>query len=143
MRLWSLHPKYLDAKGLMALWREALLAQKVLHGQTRGYKYHPQLERFRAADDPLAAIADYLRVVAAEAGARGYDFDMAKIAKATSRQRLSVSSGQMAYEMAHLRRKLRVRDRKKLHEITKLTRIDPHPLFRTRAGGVAAWERRK
>jgi carboxyl-terminal processing protease len=29
MRLWSLHPKYLDAQGLVALWREALLAKAV------------------------------------------------------------------------------------------------------------------
>jgi hypothetical protein len=36
MRLWTLHPKYLDARGLVALWREALLAQKVLRGATRG-----------------------------------------------------------------------------------------------------------
>lgn len=43
MRLWSLHPQYLDAKGLVALWREGLLAQAVLAGQTRGYKRHPQL----------------------------------------------------------------------------------------------------
>ncbi|WP_368086417.1 pyrimidine dimer DNA glycosylase/endonuclease V [Nitrosomonas sp. Nm34] len=26
MRLWSIHPKYLDAKGLLALWREGLQA---------------------------------------------------------------------------------------------------------------------
>ena len=41
MKLWSIHPKYLDAKGLVALWREALLAQKVLDGKTEGYKNHP------------------------------------------------------------------------------------------------------
>jgi hypothetical protein len=29
-RIWSLHPKYLDARGLVALWREGLLAQAVL-----------------------------------------------------------------------------------------------------------------
>lgn len=32
MRLWSLHPSYLDAVGLVALWREGLLARKVLQG---------------------------------------------------------------------------------------------------------------
>jgi hypothetical protein len=32
MRLWSLHPRYLDAKGLQAVWREGLLAKKVLQG---------------------------------------------------------------------------------------------------------------
>ena len=46
MRLWSVHPRYLDTAGLTACWREALLAQKVLTGATRGYRRHPQLERF-------------------------------------------------------------------------------------------------
>ena len=52
MRLWTLHPRYLDARGLVALWREALLAQKVLRGKTRGYRAHPQLQRFREQADP-------------------------------------------------------------------------------------------
>ena len=38
MRLWSLHPRYFDSKGLTAAWREALLARAVLTGQTRGYR---------------------------------------------------------------------------------------------------------
>ncbi|MGP1680491.1 MAG: pyrimidine dimer DNA glycosylase/endonuclease V [Giesbergeria sp.] len=36
MRLWSLHPQYLDSKALVALRREGLLAQAVLAGLTRG-----------------------------------------------------------------------------------------------------------
>jgi len=47
VRIWSLHPKYLDRQGLTACWREALLAQAVLNGATRGYTRHPQLVRFR------------------------------------------------------------------------------------------------
>lgn len=43
MRLWSLHPSLLDRAALIAGWREALLAQKVLRGQTTGYRHHPQL----------------------------------------------------------------------------------------------------
>ena len=39
MRLWTLHPKYLDPQGLVALWREALLARAVLQGKTRGYNF--------------------------------------------------------------------------------------------------------
>jgi hypothetical protein len=34
MRLWSLHPKHLDRQGLLAVWREGLLAQEVLRGET-------------------------------------------------------------------------------------------------------------
>ena len=80
MRLWTLHPRYLDAKGLVALWREGLLAQKVLQGATRGYRQHPQLVRFREAPDSVAAIATYLQSVVAEASERGYTFDATKIA---------------------------------------------------------------
>jgi hypothetical protein len=72
MRLWSVHPKYLDSRGLVALWREALLAQAVLRGRTNGYVHHPQLQRFRAQPSPLGAIADYLRGVHLEAVRRGY-----------------------------------------------------------------------
>ena len=32
MRLWSLSPRYLDVKGLVAVWREGLLADAVLLG---------------------------------------------------------------------------------------------------------------
>ncbi|WP_396134581.1 pyrimidine dimer DNA glycosylase/endonuclease V [Cellulomonas sp. ATA003] len=51
MRIWSVHPRYLDRQGLTAGWREGLLAQKVLTGTTKGYRNHPQLRRFRAAGD--------------------------------------------------------------------------------------------
>ncbi|MFZ2406304.1 MAG: pyrimidine dimer DNA glycosylase/endonuclease V [Methylobacter sp.] len=46
--------------GLLALWREALLAQKVLRGESRGYRHHPQLARFRELVDPrLSKLAHY------------------------------------------------------------------------------------
>ena len=60
MRLWTLHPRYLDAAGLVALWREGLLARAVLRGKTRGYRHHPQLERFRCHASPRSAINRYL-----------------------------------------------------------------------------------
>jgi len=63
VRLWSISPGYLDARGLVALWREALLAQKVLMGLTRGYTRHPQLERFRRTSDPVLYIGTYLYYV--------------------------------------------------------------------------------
>lgn len=67
MRLWTIHPKYLDARGLVALWRETLLAQKVLQGDTKGYKNHPQLIRFNEQTDPVAHLATYLRFIHLEA----------------------------------------------------------------------------
>src|SRR5262245_44749067 len=98
MRLWTIHPRYLDAKGLVALWREALLAQKVLQGLTRGYMHHPQLARFRATSDPEAAIATYLVSVHEEAGRRGYVFDADKIGPGRFVGRIDATDGQVRHE---------------------------------------------
>ena len=140
MRLWSLHPSYLDSKGLVALWREALLAQKVLMGETRGYRNHPQLHRFRASPNPVGAIATYLRAVVDEADARGYHFDRSKIARRSFRGRIPVSAGQVEYEFSHLLAKLRSRDPDRFHSSRKTKRIRLHPMFRRRRGPVESWE---
>lgn len=141
MRLWSIHPRYLDAKGLVALWREGLLAQAVLRGRTKGYTRHPQLERFRTAADPLASIATYLDAVVREASARGYRFDGTKLSRKRTTSTLAVPAGQIDYEWAHLRAKLATRDpaRARLWRGTAIP--DPHPLFRIVPGGIAPWER--
>lgn len=140
MRIWTLHPKYLDAKGIVALWRETLLAQAVLLGRTRGYNNHPQLNRFRAIADPVAAIASYLEVVAAEAARRGYHFDASKIVPARYPGRISTPRGQLDYEWQHLRAKLQARAPDVLATYRDIERPTAHPLFRIVAGGVADWE---
>lgn len=140
MRLWSLHPRYLDAKGLVALWREALLAQKVLAGKTKGYRHHPQLLRFQEQADALGAIASYLREVQQEAERRGYNFDASKIGRCARNVKIAVTSGQMQYEMAHLRAKLAVRDSTALQRIVGLAEAKPHSLFTIVSGAVEAWE---
>ena len=140
MRLWSLHPRYLDAKGLVALWREALLAQKVLHGNTKGYRNHPQLTRFKQQQDPRAAIASYLREVLREAERRGYHFDAGKIAPHAPAKIIPVTEGQLAYELAHLAAKLRVRDEAALARLQGERMVQVHPLFKKVRGGVEAWE---
>ena len=139
MRLWSLHPSVLDAAGLVALWREGLLAQKVLLGQTKGYRFHPQLERFRASKNPVAAISTYLWAVVDEASARGYNFDVAKIAMRRQAVALPVTLGQLEFEREHLKRKLRVRDRAK-YRLLSATRLRPHPMLRVVIGGLEPWE---
>ncbi len=141
MRLWTLHPKYLDAKGLVALWREALLAQAVLKGETRGYRHHPQLQRFRAQVDPVAAIATYLAAVQAQAQARGYRFDETKIDRRRMRGRLTETRGQLDYEWRHLRRKLAARSPEWLAQWRHEADVEAHPLFRPVAGAVRDWER--
>src|SRR3954467_14644763 len=101
MRLWTLHPKYLDAKGLVALWREALLAQKVLRGMTKGYRHHPQLIRFQAHAKPIVAVAAFLKAVYDEATRRGYEFDASKIGECRVTIELEETDGQLHYEWEH------------------------------------------
>ena len=140
MRLWSLHPRYLDATGLVALWRETLLAQAVLHGQTRGYRHHPQLRRFQQCADPPAAIAAYLWPVHAEATRRGYRFDATKIRGSKAAPAIDVTDGQLAYEWRHLLAKLRVRALDWLAQIDQDSPPQVHPLFAVVPGGIAPWE---
>ena len=140
MRLWSIHPEHLDSKGLVALWREGLLAQKVLQGKTKGYINHPQLIRFNSCDNPLGAIATYLRHVAIEANNRGYNFDQSKILGNRRQKPLLVSDGQIHYEFQHLLSKLKRRDPKKYQYEKTVTTVTLHPLFKQYAGDVEEWE---
>lgn len=140
MRLWSLHPKYLDVKGLVALWREALLAKKVLQGRTQGYKHHPQLIRFRNCERPVAALNQYLSVIYAEAVKRGYAFDKRKVNWKFTPTRLKVTSGQITFEAGHLRKKLQKRDPRKYKSIAPIKKFSPHPMFRIAQGAVEKWE---
>lgn len=139
MRLWSVHPRHLDRQGLVACWREALLAQAVLAGRTKGYQHHPQLARFRTLDDPVGGLGDYLAAVAAEATVRGYRFDTTRIDRAPGTATLTVTDGQLAYERGHLLAKLTVRN----PELVAGLPVDlaPHPMFEVVGGPVAEWER--
>ena len=141
MRLWTLHPKYLDAQGLVALWREALLARAVLRGATKGYRHHPQLQRFSAHSSPRSAINLYLRGVANEADQRGYKFDRRKIGPARKGVILTATQGQLEYEWAHLLRKLRRRSRNLYMRWRREESPEPHPIFHIVQGTIESWER--
>lgn len=141
MRLWSLHPKYLDSPGLVALWRETLLAQEVLCGNTAGYRHHPQLERFKATNDPLPAISTYLLTVHDEATRRGFKFNASKIGHGRVNRRLPVTDGQLRFELGHLRKKLALRDRTLFNRMRSIDCPDAHPLFNRIPGPVEQWER--
>lgn len=140
MRLWTLHPAYLDAKGLVALWREGLLAQKVLSGQTRGYTRHPQLQRFQDQAEPLRWMGAYLLVIQHEATRRGYRFDVDKILAAPMEGTLSATRGQLEYEGFHLYNKLCQRDPATAARLPPVSALESHPLFQVVAGGIAPWE---
>lgn len=140
MRLWSLHPKYLDTKGLVALWRETLLAKHVLEGKTKGYKNHPQLNRFKKSKNPGEAISQYLSGIYAEASARGYNFNKEKINWNFKRNKLTVTTKQLDYETVHLLTKLKKRDLKKYNELKSQKSIATHPIFKLIEGEIEEWE---
>lgn len=140
MRLWTVHPKHLDAKGLTALWREGLLARAVLHGKTKGYRNHPQLIRFRAHPDPLTAIDCYLAEVLMQSRERNYKYDATKIDETAVALPIEETSGQLEYEWTHLLKKLAVRDPARWQKSQTIT-PDPHPLFRLVDGPIRDWEK--
>ncbi|GAA1661959.1 pyrimidine dimer DNA glycosylase /DNA-(apurinic or apyrimidinic site) lyase [Citricoccus zhacaiensis] len=167
MRLWSLHPRYLDRQGLTGGWREALLAQAVLAGRTKGYRSHPQLVRFRAHPDPAAAIGAFLQVTAEEATERGYNFDVTRIdrpghpasglAHDAGRDlpvdgtfsgvprlpvaQIPVTEGQVAYEWKHLLAKIGQRTPERLEGLVGISVPQVHPSFEVVPGDIESWER--
>lgn len=143
MRIWSLHPRYLDSKGLVALWRETLLAKHVLEGKTKGYQNHPQLQRFKTTSHPLHHINSYLSAVLEEARQRGYNFDESKIGYSGEVKYIPVTTGQIRFEQEHLLGKLRVRDLAKYHKLSETIDLQIHPLFSLIEGDVETWEIQK
>ena len=143
MRLWTIHPKYLDPHGLVALWREALLARAVLRGRTRGYRCHPQLERFREHPTPRLAISAYLATIHAEASVRGYSFDRSKVGRVRRVQSMSVTTGQVLHEWKHLLKKLSKRNPDLHRQWSTVSSPECHPLFKAKPGPIEPWEYRR
>ena len=141
MRIWSIHPKYLDSKGLVALWRETLPARNVLEGNTKGYKNHPQLTRFRDSKKAIACINQYLSEIHKEAEKRNYSFNKNKIDQQFEQSRLTVTTGQLDFEINHLKAKLKLRDREKLKELKGIKNFESHPLFKIIDGKIESWEK--
>lgn len=134
-------PSYLDVKGLAAVWREGLLARAVLMGQTKGYTRHPQLIRFQQHPQPLEAIDFYLEQIILEAENRGYHFNRSKIRGGLSPRQIDVTSGQIEYEFAHLRRKIAFRSPERLPLIDAVHQPETHPLFKIIPGEIEPWEK--
>lgn len=141
MRLWTFHPKYLDARGLTAVWREALLAWKVLLGKTKGYIHHPQLIRFRDSEQPIDSIHYYLQIVYEEASRHGHHFDRNKIGDLSKGSPIPTTEGQLLYEWKHFLTKIKKRDKDRFQQIKNVRIPDPHPLFRIVPGPVETWEK--
>lgn len=143
MRLWSINPRYLDQKGLVALWRESLLAKKVLDGNTKGYKNHPQLNRFKENKDPLAAINLYLSYIHEESLSRGYNFDSSKFDVTKKTIKIDVTKGQLKYEFNHLKNKLRYRNILHYNKIKYIKNPESNKIFNIVNGSIEDWEIKK
>lgn len=141
MRLWSVHPSYLDVKALVAVWREGLLARKVLLNLTRCYRSHPQLIRFRHSASPLSYIDTYLYYIYLETQKRHYHFDYKKLSNYDlNLPQLLLTSGQLEYEFSHLKNKLQKRSPQSFTQISNIAKIKTHPLFRIIKGEIEEWE---
>lgn len=143
MRLWSIHPRYLDPPGLGGLWREALLAQRVVEGRTAAYRSHPQARRILGQADPWGAIHDYLLGVWEEGRRRGYRYDRTRISEHSDGHSMDVPRGQIEYELALLHFKLAARNKASLSDLPTLEQALPHPSITIVEGGIAPWERPK
>jgi hypothetical protein len=145
MRIWTIHAKYLDSKGLVAAWREGLLAQKVLEEKTIGYKKHPQLTRFRASPNGVDLIRRYLKELMAEARKRGFHFNEDKIGIINTNQevKIIVTNRQLAYEYELLKMKLKKRDPKKYIELLANSSIMNNAVFSIVIGEIEKWEKVK
>ena len=141
MRIWTLHPKYLDPQGLVALWREALLARAVLRGKTTGYRHHPQLIRFQSHAAPKSAINAYLSSVLTEAESRGYSFNRRKVGPVRVNAKIESTAGQLHYEWQHLMSKLSARSPSLYRRWRSVASPEAHPLFSISRGTVESWER--
>jgi len=141
MRLWSIHPTYLDSKGLVALWCEALLAKKVLQNKTKGYKQHPQLERFKDQSSPVACLNRYLQEIFIESKKRNFKFDSKKIGPARKCLNIKVASKQIEYEFDHLLQKLKERDPARYHQLKDVKEIKINPVFQKVSRPFADWEK--
>ena len=141
MRIWSLHPMYLDSRGLVAAWRESLLAQKVLLGLTKGYVNHPQLMRFRCHDETLGAIGSYLQNIYNESLNRGYNFNINKVVTGRTNIQIIVTKGQLIYEFNHLLGKLKARDRERFIKFSTVKEIISNSIFDVIPGEIESWEK--
>jgi hypothetical protein len=131
LRLWTVNPKYLDVKGLVALWRESLLAQKVLRSKTKGWKRHPQLDRFKKHPDPVSAIGFYLYCIYEEGKRRGHDFKKEKIYRdSINVPVIKVSREWVLLEFEQLKQKLKKRGRERYKQLLEVKEIELHPIFR-------------
>lgn len=141
MRLWSIHPKYLDRAWLLACWREWLLAKKVLEWNTKWYKNHPQLIRFKQLREPLVWINAFLSQIYLESVRRWYKFNSDKICLVSDINIIKVTEWQVQFEVKHLSNKLLIRDYERYLILSKNNKIDINSIFELIPWDIELWEK--
>jgi hypothetical protein len=129
-------------RGIVAFWREGLLARKVLQHQTKGYNNHPQPDRFNAHLQPAVAIECYLRYIYEEAVRGGFHFDVDKIDLKQQCTKIPLKKGQLEYELSHLKTKLKLRDPTRYKNMLAVKKPMVHLLFKIIMGGIESWEKK-
>jgi hypothetical protein len=107
----------------------------------QGLPQSPTTQSISTIRNPTRAIANYLWSVADEAKERGYHFDVSKIAAPRRMFTIPVTKGQLAYELAHLKQKLRQRDPKQFQLVNKREPVKVNSTFKAMEGPMAPWER--
>jgi len=146
MRIWTIHPQYLDPKGLGGAWREALGAQKSLYylskGIKIGYSNHSQLIRFKQHQNPMQMLCNYMHTLVDEAERRGYSYNRSLIQLPQDSQILAETNGQLEYEWQWLAKKLKMRDPQR-YVALKAIKPSCNPVFKIVAGPIQPWEKIK
>ncbi len=88
----------------------------------------------------MAAVDTFLRGIYEESCIRGYTFSAGKFGEGHAYGTMTVTTGQLELEWAHLLAKLVHRDPERRSKALGL-RPRPHPLFRVVPGPVEPWER--
>lgn len=138
MRLWTIHPSHLDRAGLLACWREGLLARRVRASTVPiGYANHPQLHRW----PDVATLDAYLHGLVDEAEVRGYRFDRTKLGARINTSPIPVSTGQVDFEAGRLVSKMWARGGRPRAPLSPGA-IQVHPIFTIYSSDkVEEWER--
>ncbi len=111
-------------------------SKKVLENKTKGYKNHPQLLRFRNAQDSLRAINAYLSQIYFESQKRGYVFDKTKIKIIEPTELIPVTHGQIQFEFEHLVKKLKERDIQRFEKMKIISETEVNPIFKAIPGNI-------
>ncbi|OQB09054.1 MAG: hypothetical protein BWY21_00959 [Parcubacteria group bacterium ADurb.Bin216] len=151
MRLWSIHPVYLDDIGLSRCYYEGIGGLKTMLGMQR----HPQLNRFKQSKDPVNNLKYYLIHVYTESVFREKDYKHFELLedlclKSYKPDYIPVSNKQLEFEIRWLVGKMSTERCYNSHQKIERLMYDyqnknisslTHHLFNVVDGEIEDWER--